>query len=66
MRCLGFLVFNSYKIEETCFFLSLEYFKSKGECIFCGNKIKSMITMIISHICFIRVPREPSHYNTLP
>lgn len=60
MRCLGFPVFNSYKIEETCFLCSPEYFKSTGECIFCGNKIKTMTTIIISHICF-RVLKEPSH-----
>lgn len=38
MRYLGFLVFNSYKIEETCFLCSVEYFKSTGEYILCGNK----------------------------
>lgn len=60
MRYLGFLVFNSYKIEETCFLCSAEYFKSTGEYILCGNKIKAMTTMIISHICF-RVLKELSH-----
>lgn len=50
MRYLGFLVFNSCKIEETSFLCSVEYFKSTGEYILCGNKIKAMTTMIISYI----------------
>lgn len=57
MRCLDCFDFmpvsfvcNSYKIEETCFFCSLEFSKPTGEFVFCGNKIKAMSPMIISLI----------------
>lgn len=58
-------VFNSYKREEPCLLSSLELFKSIGERIFCGNKIKTMTTMITCHIHF-RVIKELSHLLHTP